>query len=65
MREALGIEPGDPVEFEVGGQELVVRKKSKSDSVIYWDRVYWVIDVVGRNTDAVMRELRAVRVWDE
>ena len=44
VREALGIEPGDPLEFEVRGREFVVRKKSKSDSGIDWERVYGVVD---------------------
>ena len=65
VREALGIEPGDPLEFEVRGREFVVRKKSKSDSGINWERVYGVVDLGGRNTDEIMRELRPVRAWDE
>lgn len=65
VREALGIEPGDPLEFEVRGREFVVRKKRKSDSGIDWDRVYGVVDLSGRNTDEIMRELRPVRAWEE
>ena len=65
VREALGIEPGDPLEFEVRGRECVMRKRNKSASGIDWDSVYGVVDLAGRNTDEIMRELRPIRAWDE
>ncbi len=64
VRDALGIEPGDALEFEVRGHEFVGRKKLPSTSGIDWDRVYGVIDLGGRTTDEIMRELRPVRGWD-
>ena len=64
VRDALGIEPGDALEFEVRGHEFVGRKKVRSESGIQWDRVYGVIDFGGRSTDDVMLELRPVRAWD-
>ncbi len=65
VREALGIEPGDPLEFEVRGRECVVRKKGKSLLGIDWDSVYGILDSGGRTTDDIMRELRPERAWDE
>lgn len=65
VRDALGIEQGDALEFEVRGQECVLRKREKSASGIDWNRVYGVVDLGGRTTDEVMRELRPVRAWDE
>ena len=61
VREALGIEPGDPLEFEVRGQECVVRKKR---STVDWSQFIGVL-ADGRSTDEIMRELRPVRAWDE
>ena len=61
VREALGIEPGDPLEFEVRGQECVVRKKRSS---VDWTQFIGVL-ADGRSTDEIMRELRPVRAWDE
>lgn len=65
VREALDLEPGDALEFEVRGQECVLRKRKKSATGIDWNRVYGVVDLGGRTTDEVMRELRPVRAWDE
>ena len=65
VRDALGIEPGDALEFEVRGNEFVGRKKPLRKSGINWDRVYGIIDSGGRTTDEIMRELRPVRAWDE
>lgn len=65
VRAALGIEPGDALEFEVRGNEFIGRKKPQSDSGIDWDRVYGVVDLGGRTTDDIMRELRPVRAWDD
>lgn len=65
VRDALGIEPGDQILFEVRGQECFMRKGEKSASGIDWDRVYGSVDLGGRTTDDIMRELRPVRAWDE
>jgi AbrB family looped-hinge helix DNA binding protein len=61
VRDALGIEPGDALEFEVRGNEFVGRKKV--------DRVDWTkfvgILADGRSSDQIMKELRPKRAWDE
>ena len=61
VREALGIEPGDPLEFEVRGGECVIRKKLPS---MDWSQFIGALSD-GRSTDEIMRELRPVRAWDE
>ena len=55
VREAVGIGPGDRVEFEARDSEIVIKK---ADSGINWERVYGVIDFGGRTTDQIMAELR-------
>lgn len=65
VRAALGIEPGDALEFEVRGNEFVGRKKPQADSGIDWDGVYGVVDFGGRSADEIMQELRPVRAWDD
>ena len=56
VRDALGIEPGDPLEFEVRGNEFVGRKKPQADSGIDWDLVYGVVVLGGRTTYEIMQE---------
>lgn len=65
VRAALGIEPGDALEFEVRGNEFVGRKKVLTESGIDWDGVYGVVDLGGRSTDEIMQELRPIRAWDD
>ena len=65
VRDALGIEPGDALEFEVRGNEFVGRKKALTESGIEWDSVYGVVDLGEFTTDDIMRELRPVRAWDD
>ena len=55
IREELGLEPGDEVEFDKVGDHVVLRKAT---SGIDWDRVYGVIDFGGRTTDEIMAEIR-------
>jgi len=61
VRDALGIEPGDRLEFEVRGNELVGRKKRTKAN---FDRFRGIL-ADGRSTDEIMRELRPVRAWDD
>lgn len=61
VRDALGIEPGDPLEFEVRGRECVVRKKLPQ---VDWSEFIGVL-ADGRSTDEIMQELRPVRAWDQ
>jgi antitoxin PrlF len=60
VRDALGIEPGDPLEFEVRGGEFVGRKKRKKAN---FDQFRGIL-ADGRSTDEIMRELRPIRAWD-
>jgi AbrB family looped-hinge helix DNA binding protein len=60
-REALGIEPGDQIIFEVRGNEFVGRKKTAH---VDWSQFLGVLSD-GRKTDDIMRELRPIRAWDE
>lgn len=55
VRELLGLEPGDEVEFDTRGPQVVVRKAT---SGIDWDRAYGIIDFHGRTTDEIMAEIR-------
>lgn len=61
VRDALGIAPGDRLEFEVRGNELVGRKKRTKAN---FDRFRGIL-ADGRSTDEIMRELRPVRAWDD
>jgi len=61
VRDALGIEPGDRLEFEVRGNELVARKKR---TTVDWSQFRGIL-ADGRSTDEIMRELRPVRAWDD
>ena len=49
VRDALGIEPGDALEFEVRGHEFVGRKKVLAGGLvpIRWHSCGWSLD--GRN----------------
>jgi AbrB family looped-hinge helix DNA binding protein len=58
VRDALGIEPGDPLEFEVRGGEFVGRKKHTGESGIDWVSVYGAHDFGGLTTDQVMAWIR-------
>ena len=55
VRELLGLEPGDEVEFDTRGPQVVVRKAT---SGIDWDRAYGIIDFHGQTTDEIMAEIR-------
>ena len=55
------LEPGDRLEFEVRGNELVGRKKRTK---VDWSQFRGIL-ADGRSTDEVMRELRPVRAWDD
>jgi len=55
VRELLGLEPGDEVEFDTRGPQVVVRKAT---SGIDWDRAYGIIDFHGTTTDEIMAEIR-------
>ena len=55
IREELGLEPGDEVEFDTVGDHVVLRKATSGSD---WDRVYGVIDFGGRTTDEIMAEIR-------
>jgi len=61
VRDALGIEPGDALEFEVRGNEFIGRKKF---SPVDWSQFVGIL-ADGRSTDEIMREVRPVRAWDE
>lgn len=65
VRDALGIEPGDALDFEVRDNEFIGRKKLLTESGIDWDSVYGVVDLGDLTTDDIMRELRPVRAWDD
>lgn len=58
VRDALGIAPGDPLEFEVRGREFIGRKKYTGESGIDWDSVYGAHDFGGRTTDQLMEWIR-------
>lgn len=60
VRDALGIEPGDQLEFEVRDKEFVGRKKRKKAN---FDQFRGIL-ADGRSTDEIMRELRPIRAWD-
>ncbi|MBM3668458.1 MAG: AbrB/MazE/SpoVT family DNA-binding domain-containing protein [Actinobacteria bacterium] len=60
VRDALGIEPGDQLEFEVRGNEFVGRKKRTK---VDWSQFRGIL-ADGRSTDEIMRELRPIRAWD-
>jgi antitoxin PrlF len=61
VRDALGIEPGDVLEFEVRDNEFVGRKKVDQ---VDWSRFVGML-ADGRTTEQVMQELRPERAWDE
>ena len=55
VRDGLGVQPGDEIEFDTQGPQVVVRKAT---SGIDWDRAYGIIDFHGRTTDEIMAEIR-------
>jgi len=61
VREALGIEPGDELEFEVEGDHFIGRKK-RPERV--WAHLIGIFED-GRSTDEIMREIRPHRAWDD
>jgi len=65
VRDALGIEPGDALDFEVRGHEFVGRKKVLTESGIDWNSVYGVVNLGDLTTDDIMRDLRPIRAWDD
>lgn len=54
LRQRLGIEPGEVLDFEEDGGRLIARKVRLRDPV---DSVYGVLDL-GRGTDELIDELR-------
>lgn len=61
VREALGIGPGDEVEFEVVGDHFIGRKKQPER---VWAHLLGIF-ADGRRTDEIMREIRPHRAWDD
>jgi len=59
VRDALGLRPGDLIEFSVRGDEIVGRRRGAGAQ---WSRLVGVLDS-DRTTDDVMRELRPERAW--
>jgi antitoxin PrlF len=59
VRDALGLRPGDLIEFSVRGDEIVGRRRGAG---MQWSRMVGVLDS-DRTTDDVMRELRPERAW--
>jgi AbrB family looped-hinge helix DNA binding protein len=55
VRELLDLQPGDEVEFDTRGTQVVLRKAT---SGIDWDRAYGIVDFHGRSTDEIMAEIR-------
>lgn len=60
VREALGLRPGDQIDFHVQGDVLIGRRKSPSEGL---DRFVGILSD-GRSTDEVMRHLRPQRAWE-
>ena len=60
VREALGLRPGDQIDFQVEGDVLVGRRKSPPESL---DRFVGILSD-GRSTDEVMSYLRPERAWE-
>jgi AbrB family looped-hinge helix DNA binding protein len=69
VRDALGLKPGEPVEFDMRGDEAVIRKGKLSGAE--YERRYEAVRGniahvaskyarwrTGRSTDVIMRELR-------
>ena len=59
VRDALRLEAGDVIDFEVRGNELVGRPRRTERP---WESLVGAI-ANGRRTDEVMRELRPDRAW--
>jgi len=55
VRELLDLQPGDEVEFDTRGPQIVLRKAT---SGIDWDRAYGIVDFHGRSTDEIMAQIR-------
>lgn len=61
IREELGLEPGDVLEFEVQGDHFIGRKKQPKR---VWAHLIGVFED-GRTTDEILKEIRPHRVWDD
>lgn len=61
IRQALGIKPGDELEFEVKGDHFIGRKKQPER---VWAHLIGIFED-GRSTDEIMREIRPHRAWDD
>jgi len=59
VRDALGLQPGDILEFTVRGGEIIGRRKAEPGS---WDHLLGTL-ADGRRTDDVVAELRPERAW--
>jgi antitoxin PrlF len=60
VRDALGLRPGDQIDFRVEGDVLVGRRKPPRESL---DRFVGILRD-GRSTDEVMSSLRPARAWE-
>lgn len=67
VRDALGLEPGEPVEFDINGAGEAVIRKSKHDHDFERERLIAKMRAVseqfahlrdGRSTDEIMRDIR-------
>lgn len=57
VREALGLQPGSQVDFEIRGDEVILRKRVPTQVFQRW-RGFLRDQVGGKDTDALMKELR-------
>jgi len=60
VRDALGLRPGDQIEFQVQGDVMVGRRRSRRASL---DRFVGLLSD-GRSTDDVMSHVRPERAWE-
>lgn len=57
VRDALGLHPGSQVDFEIRGEEVVLRKRVPGEVFQRW-RGFLRGQVGGKGTDEIMKELR-------
>lgn len=61
VRDAIGLSPGDELEFEVRGNEFIGRRKQSENPFTS----LWGLLADGRRTDDVMKGLRPQRAWED
>jgi|OM-RGC.v1.033812689 looped-hinge helix DNA binding domain, AbrB family len=61
VRDALGIEAGDELEFEVVGDHFIGRKKAPQRR---WAHLIGMFKD-GRTSDEILRQVRPHRAWDD